>query len=1228
MPIVRIGVLGPLDIRLENEEPLAFESVKGRALLAYLAVEAGRLHSRERLAGILWPNRPDSAALANLRHTLSAVRTTLGERLRGQAGSRLPILNVSASTIQLNPEADVWVDLSEFEACLAAIEREGANDLPARIHQLSMAVALYRGRFIEGFSLRGCPEFEDWMLLRREHISLQVQKALRNLANAHEAAGDWEPALSALRRLLQLEPWDESAHRQVMALLAAQNQRNAAIGQFEHCRRILSEELGVEPEADTIRLYEQIRAGKFTLEGIKPWAGKPAGTHTGLAEDPALSFPAKSLLSRPAQARFVGRQHQLAKLRQALDLALEGHGQVVLISGEAGSGKTSLAWEFAYQAMGLHSDLLIVAGSCNSITGFEDPYLPFREMVQMLAGLREPLEGYAQAPEHLRRLTSAFPDIIKSVLSYGPELIGPFLPKESLIQRIETYGPGKRAWLGELHRASDQTAAKLALAPGAITYRPIEPVTRMLVELARHRPLILFLDDLQWADAGSVSLLRYLCKHLAGSRVVVVGAYRPQDVASGRRLADGTWERHPLEPVRLELQREFGELEVDLDQPEGISFTNAILDTEPNRLPEAFRQTLYRLTNGNPLFTLELLRSMQARADIVKDSSGMWVEGTELNWDRLPARVEAVIAERIGRLPPHQQSLLRAASVEGETFTAEVVARVLVLAENQVINLLSGPLSREQQIVKALKVEQVNQAPVDPPGRLSRYRFNHILFQKYLYNQLDLVERSALHGACGAALEALYGDEAEAIALQLAWQFEQAGRIARAAEYLLSAGKQAVYLSAYPQAKELYNRCLGLIQQLPESPERTRLEIQVQLARGAPLFAIEGWGTPEANRAVNRAVELMEQSGWSSTHPDILLALFLQADLFSAQSNMPEARARADLLLQRTLTGADRPYQVLAYLAAGQAYLLSGQLVAATGYLEQAISIYHPEDLLFFIEATGYNALHAAITWNAWTQWLLGNTGRALALRQQVIELARQQESQFPIDTVIVVAGAFLAALMDEPEQAGTFAQECLNRSHHGRTPVGKILSETILGWVQVKQGELDCGLSQVQQGIDDWKITGAQIMQPVNLIFLADALSLSGQPQAGLEVVMQVKTLIEKTGRRVLEPYAHWLEGEILARQAHILGHAWKPDHSPVECFQRAIEIARRQQSRALELRAIISLARWLQEDGQAQEAYRQLDVIVGFFDAEVENRDLQTARSLLSELADEIQIYPQEGG
>ena len=238
---------------------------------------------------------------------------------------------------------------------------------------------------------------------------------------------------------------------------------------------------------------------------------------------------------------------------------------------------------------------------------------------------------------------------------------------------------------------------------------------------------------------GVYRLLFHLGRRLAGHRILVLGAYRPEEVAVGRE-----GQPHPLQSVLLELGTLWEENEVDLAQADGRAFVEALVDSEPNRLGTAFREALYRHTGGHALFTVELLRGLEQRGDLLRDDEGRWMEGPALDWDRLPRRVEAVIAAHIARLPREQQELLSVASVEGEEFHAEVAARVLQRARTEVLAALSGPLSQEHRLVRAQSLRRVGEQ------RFSRYRFRHYLFQHYLYQRLDAVRRAHCTGRWAA----------------------------------------------------------------------------------------------------------------------------------------------------------------------------------------------------------------------------------------------------------------------------------------------------------------------------------------------------------------------------------------------------------------------------------------------------------------------------------------------
>jgi predicted ATPase len=269
-----------------------------------------------------------------------------------------------------------------------------------------------------------------------------------------------------------------------------------------------------------------------------------------------------------------------------------------------------------------------------------------------------------------------------------------------------------------------------------------DQVSRLLLRLSQRFPLLIILDDLQWCDSASASLLFYLGSHLSAGRILLLGAYRPEDM-----ISTGDGDRHPMIPVLHEFQRRFGEIQIDLSLTDGWTFVNGYLDHEPNHFDQEFRKSFYLHTHGNALFTVELLHAMKERGEVIQDSSGYWISNPYVDWECLPARVEAVIAERLSRLDHESLALLEAACLQGEVFMPGALADVLGVTEAQITTRLSGSLSRQHRLVSSL-------SPVQHDGLCqASYQFRHILYQKYLYQSLDDVERGRLQKATAESLE-------------------------------------------------------------------------------------------------------------------------------------------------------------------------------------------------------------------------------------------------------------------------------------------------------------------------------------------------------------------------------------------------------------------------------------------------------------------------------------------
>jgi DNA-binding SARP family transcriptional activator/predicted ATPase len=1179
MSHLSISLLGPFQATLDGQPITGFKSIKVRALLAYLAVEADRPHPREVLAGLLWPDWPDRDALSNLRYALSNLRQVIGDRTADP-----PFLLVTREALQFNSASDYSLDVRVFteltESALSAAKG------PVDLSGAEEATALYRGGFLEGFSLPDADPFEEWALLTRERLARQISSTLHLLSATCEERGRYQRAQSFARKQLELDPWDETAHRQLMRALALAGKRSAALAQYETCRLLLAEELDVEPARETTRLHRQI--SDETLAGPVPSA-PPA---EAVASPPAFLDGRAVEVERPV---FVARERELAQLARYLEGILAAEGRVVFVTGEAGSGKTALVQEFLRRAQELHADLLAASGNCNARTGVGDPYLPFREILGLLTGdVESRWAAGAMTGDQARRLWNMLPVAAQALVETGPDLIDTLVPGTALAERANAHATSGDYWLSRLDELSERKASG-HIAPAPQQTDLFEQYTRVLNTLARRSPLVLVMDDLQWADLGSVSLLFHLGRQLASHRILIVGVYRPEEVAIGRN-----GERHPLEPVVNELQRLFGDIVVDVDQAESRGFVEAFLDSEPHRLGQPFRERLYRQTRGHPLFTVELLRGMQERGDLIQDPEGRWVEGPALDWETLPARVDAATSERIGRLPQPLQAALRVASVEGEDFTAEVVARVLGTGDRDLVHSLSAELDRRHRLVRALALQRVGSR------RLSRYRFRHDLFQRYLYDNLDEVERGYLHEDVGNALELLHGDQAREIAVQLARHFEEAGIAEKALCYLHQAGEKALQLSAYDEGLAHLTRGLALLMTTPDSPERAEQELPLQLALGVANMGTEGPQSVGARQAYNRARELSQQMGKTSqlcrVLGDLAVVHYVQAEYLSARDLAQQALSLAQQSEEPLLAALDHFY------LGGVSFAL-GEYTTARTHFQEMISFYDPEQHHHpFLVLRGSDLGLTALAQDACCLWCLGYPDEAVKQSQEALTIARELDHPFTLADVLYFAGGLFNVMRRDPSALRTCAEELLRLSNE-RLPSWLPSALHQSGEAMVLLDEVEEAITQMQEAMAAAESTDIRLIMVGVLRALGYAQGRAARPREGLTTLSQAFALLEQTNERRWEAELYRVKGDLL----HMLG-----DDAEAEVgYRTAIEVARGQQAKSWELRATTSLCRLLQEQGKQEEARRLLTKIYGWFTEGFDTPDLTDANALLQELS-----------
>ncbi len=691
----------------------------------------------------------------------------------------------------------------------------------------------------------------------------------------------------------------------------------------EQLAGLLADHLAIE---DSQRgAFMRLARGQYVRDVVRPgWV------------DGRLSSQLAELGLVQGQAPFVAREHELQMLTQHLDKALDGQGRMVFVAGEAGRGKTTLLYAFAESAIEAYPDLIVAGGRSDVYTGQGDPLLPFRDIFRLLAGDigNAGMRGMINNKLALR-ITRAIPMISKILLEHGPHLIDALVPGSALEANLAQRFPQHPDSTKLLARIQDQRS-RLALSPALELQqdRLFEEITSTLNALAHQKPLLLMLDDLHWADHSTVSLLGHLAMRLIHSPILIIGSYRPEDLARRRVVDDLGQAPHPLQEVLSESLRQFGENRIDLDHldpGEELSFVNALLDVDANDFSLEFREQLARLTEGHPLFVVELLRDMRERGDIFQGEDGRWKRNETMSWQHLPARVEGVIEKRIARLPDDLRDLITVGSVQGETFYAEVIAMARDTDPRVLTRRLSEELDRGQRLIQGEGVRMAG------PERLSMYRFRHHLFQKYLYGRLTAAERMYLHEAVGNALEALLAsieDADELPSAQLARHFQEAHLGAKASRYLLLAGLKATRVIAYDEAAAHFKRGLILLEDETQTAEIRHLMFDLALALGRAYW--HGGHLADAFSVFEQSIEIAR----ALNEPEMLARAVLAYEEPRWRLNLdagPSQKYIREVML--ALGDEQSPLRVRLLVSLSRSLLASGDQEELSATVDQALDI-------------------------------------------------------------------------------------------------------------------------------------------------------------------------------------------------------------------------------------------------------------------------------------------------
>jgi DNA-binding SARP family transcriptional activator len=744
-----LTVLGPPEVR-HADQTLLFSTRKELALLIYLAVE-GRVHLRKNLSEQFWPDSDARHGRAALRLTVLHLRHLLGE---GPDVSPVPHLLIQRDTLGLDLTSAVELDLHILlEACtLARASTNTTLTMPEEAHRtllarLQRAISLPRGEFLEGFSLRDAPAFDDWVRFQREYWHLRTSEVFDWLSHLQFEAGELEAAIETVSRWLVLAPLHEDAYRRLMRLHFAAGDRGAALHAYDVCRARLLTGMQTEPTPETVALAGRMRA-------VAPPRRKEAPTHP-LALSPA------TLLDGP----LLGRTAELSTLIKLYHSARRGQTQTVLLEGEVGIGKTRLATEFLAWVEMEGADVL--QGQAFE-TGGQLPYRP------LIEALRPRIER-ENAPD----------DLLSDL------------------------------WLAELARLLPELGDRYPDLPDPVGDKSVarnrlfEAVARLGQALAARAPLVLFIDDVQWADAASLDVLHYLARRFAESETpaLLLLTLRMGERAMPPGFTEWRADMERAVPLtHLPLGPLTSEDVLRLLQAFGGAGGK---DGRRAADLEHFGQWLFAETEGQPFYLMETLKFLIERDVLAShpNEDGGWtidftaaMEHETVVPGFFPPSVREVIVARSDRLTPHAFALLVAGAVLDQRITFEHLCRVAGLTEQD------GLPALDEALHSHLLQESGREAA--GRGRMAdgRYVFAHAKIRAVTYAEAGEARRSIFHRR---ALEVL--QEAATPAAVLAYHALAAGLAEPAFRWSLAAGDEAMRVVAVRDAITFYEQARHLL---------------------------------------------------------------------------------------------------------------------------------------------------------------------------------------------------------------------------------------------------------------------------------------------------------------------------------------------------------------------------------------------------------------------------------
>lgn len=1138
---------------------------KRLSLLAYLAVAEPRgFHRRDTLLNLFWPEMGESRARNALSQSLSFLRKNLAKGMVITRGTEEVELDLS----------DLTVDVVDF--------KKAVDD-----GRWADALEIYRGEFLRGFHLAGAQGFDDWAQVERDRLRAEAARCAWSLAQEQVRQGTLEEGERSAKRAMRLDCPDETTVSRFIGDLIAAGDRVAALRVYHDFTEVLGRTLEIGPTEE----LEAVALGLRTGVASESHAGE---IWKGSSDSPLIGRAPRSVLPpEEPESEFAGRTPELLRLGGFLDRALQGQGAVAFLTGESGTGKTVLAREFCRQWAETNPDLVWAAGHCDANTGSGDPYHPFREIFNILTGDVEShwLAGTI-SPDRATRLWRLIPVSADAILEFGPDLLDVLVTSRRLAARVQDFDGEGVDWEG---RFSSVRKAGDDVPPMEQRSTLFEQCARVLRRIAQNRPLVLLLEDLQWADSASIDLLFHLGRHLEGAKILILGTFRPSEVGFGR--AGG---RHPLDKVVNELKSSFGEIEVFLRESGDRSFFDSLVDSEPNDFHEAFREALFEATQGHALFTVELIRVLQDEGRISEGDDGRWVAEPKLHLERLPARIEAVIEERLARLSRRLRDVLDIASVEGEHFTLEVVARVLGEDPSNLLRSVSGDLEKRHRLVRIKGVQRRGGL------RLSIFSFRHALFQRFLYDRLDSAERAYLHEQVARAMAEVFGAQSERKALPLARHFREAGAYMEAIRFLRIAAERAKERGAYPESFRLLEEARSLVSRIPNSTVRDRLELGVLSSLGILSWVLgisidDPEGLLARTRELAAVLEDDDRMYWA-------LGCTFTRQFFLGK---PEEGERTLKELQAVVgRSEDAGKRLQQHTWLGFNALHRGFPREALAHLDKVESTFDPDVHQAVMSFWLKKPMPFVRSLKALALGPMGFPDSAANCVREAYQLLEGTQDATAL-LHVGIHDVLLRLLCCDPRGVGS-ENEVFDDIVERTGPGGwGAVCRFASGWCTANREDPSAGAAMMEQALRTLDDNNWSCWRPYLQALHADTLGMLGQASRALEQVESSLARIESTGERFQEPEVNRIKGNLLLLLP-------TPDIQGAEAsYRRAVAIAHRQETRLFELRASVGLARLLRDQDRVREARAVLKKPYSFLMEGFDFPDPAEAGTLLLEMA-----------